>query len=652
MSDSVQRLILCVATTLLVSAPLRAQNSSAQTPEVARETYTEGDPFAPARTAIRAQPFEATGYLIAASYFDSIDAIRLATRAYEAAAQLDPSNTRDALRLEADLRAQLQHLEPKEGTLTAAVESMPRNVEPLLDLAVLRLAQDQIKEADKLVRKASAVEDTTTVQEISRLADLVAYSYELDAYLQAVADLDSARVFNADGRYGEAIVLYRKLLRDHPDSTILLSETSAVYANAGDYFSALKYLDEGTTEMTTRERLLSRSALLLRAGLLSEATEELVTYYSRNRDDSAVSEQLEKLYPRLSRFPHARRMVESVRPDLKPEEDAVSPRGIVSSPRQSSFGLSAYPWFQYRDVTSTDYQYNDLAGGLDMAVFVSRRAGILFGASTHAIRFGSTFAGVNDEHTQLSRISVGFDFGGSDLTQQRRQGSYHVTLLVGLSAYSTGQTMPFAETTIEHLSTSGFRSGIEIQSSEGISPDVAPIASHYDSRVSAARVFSQNSFRSLIKYRVSLAILGTSDTGDILSETSTLGSDLEGRIGLRIFPYVHAGGSFRQVDYERFVDVYFAPSLYRRVDGWAEYERRIDNATVRLRSGIGYVVDSNRPVLPFIEGAASGLLAEQVSVAVSGGLSRDARSIRALRFDSADELFTLASMKVSLAWNF
>ncbi len=486
--DSVRRLFFCVATTFLITAVSSAQELAVNSTRLQPGVSVQDDQLRIAKEAIEENPFQAHGFVMAARYFDKTDDIVLAAKSYQAAALLETRYEDDAARLEADVNSQRGQLGDTPLQLQARTDLFPTDITSILRLAEIRIVQGATQEADKLVRRATALDMRIHDEEVEALGDFVANAYHIDKHLSYVVKLDSSRINNRLKRFAQAASGYRQLLREYPDNDLLLSEVSVVYANGGDYRSAIRFLDQSNAAKSEREQMLARDAFLMQVGLISEAAQGLVDYYQDYPDDENVSDRLESIYPRLANFPQAKRLIETVRPDLKPVPGTEFNRGTVATARQSAFGLTAYPWVRYVSSTGEDYKYRDNAQGVRLTAFVNGRMGITFGASTHSITSSNSFTDLVDEKERLSRVAVGLDVGGPEFTQRNRQGSYRFMLLLGLSAYSNGKTKPFAESMLEHVGRRGFSTGLELRSSEGVAAGVAPVASQFDSRVSSARV--------------------------------------------------------------------------------------------------------------------------------------------------------------------
>ncbi len=155
-----------------------------------------------------------------------------------------------------------------------------------------------------------------------------------------------------------------------------------------------------------------------------------------------------------------------------------------------------------------------------------------------------------------------------------------------------------------------------------------------------------------MKLRGSLTILGIADEG-LSRSNSVMGSDGFAMIGIRVQPSLHIGAGYRQIDYERNVDLFWGPSLYRRLEAWTEYEQWIDQTHVRFRTGLASIVQSERPLLPFVEGSIRGQIAEHATIGLRAELGRDTRSIRRLRFENGpDQVLTVALLEATLTWHF
>ncbi|NNE35874.1 MAG: hypothetical protein HKN13_11580, partial [Rhodothermales bacterium] len=271
-TDLVRSSVLCLLLTVSLATSTTAQEVDEITAPPGVPEAIQNQAIWEANRVIDEQPFEAYGYAEIARLFDNEDLIVLAERSFKTAALLDPSFVRDAQRLKSDLEQQRAHLRQQISGLEETVKTSPMNVDARLRLAKIKIAEGDIPEADKYVRRAAAVDNPAFEEQIDAVGDIVEKAYASMSRYSDVALLDSARSANQLGNYTVATLLYRRLLRRHSEQKVLLSELSAVYANNREYTTALRYLDEANKNLSEREQLFYRNALLVRAGLLSEAT--------------------------------------------------------------------------------------------------------------------------------------------------------------------------------------------------------------------------------------------------------------------------------------------------------------------------------------------------------------------------------------------
>lgn len=668
MSHSVrlQGALICVSVFVAILLPADGQDRQVDLTRSTPNVSGIGD----TRTAslVSSDPFHAQGYASAAQFFNALSEPGLAALSYQAAAMLDSGYDAHDNRFSTAAKALQVAATPRADSLRQRIQRNPRDVQALSSLATIELLWPHPEEADKLVRRAMAVDDPAYAQQLDALAHVVSESYALAGYYEDVWRLNRARENARNGETERALSGYHGLLNSYRDNKLLLSELAGLYAVGRNVANARRYFDLANPDLDDRSRLLDRARFLETHNLVDAAIDDLVSYYIRRDADPAVADRLNQLYNRVLDNPRARRQIESALPELVLSNTAQSnvvdnndaPRrpGIVQTSRQSRFGLSAVPWIQSVSITGPHYRYRSNAAGAVLTTHLNSRVGLSVGVSRYSVSATNDFENAARLTQELTRIGVGLEYGDRGTTQRDRAGTRVVTLQTGISTSSFGTVNPFANTTFSYQTSAGLSVQVGLQTSEGTSASAAPTLLQTRARTTSASAAIRNEPNSIVKFsgRFSVSRITGIDP-ELLTENTppvetVAALDFEGRVGIRILPWLHAGAGFRQLSTNEVLDLFWAPHLNRRVELSGEYERAFSETTVRWRAGLAKNLHQETRALPFLDGELSSYVSENVAAGAQIQLSRDARTLHDYLFDESADVLTVVAISGRVTWHF
>ena len=558
-----------------------------------------------------------------------------------------------------------------EQYLVQVLERTPDDVEILLDLSSLRLAQGQIEDADNLIRRALAVADPQERERIEAQSLLIERDLIRQEEADQIAILNDARRLVASDMYQEAIVRYEEYFttrgrRTRPE----LKELAQVHSASGDYVAALGILEALQTQLFEYDvaKEIAKNRYYLED--YSGAIRELEALLQQNPNDFEVRLLLSEAYQQLERYEQAEAVYRdilssSANSDLIEERisdieiSIGSVQGVAQSAewRGMDYVGIIVPVAEATIARGSGTSFSRWSQGIMTQVTLPISSVLTAGITSHFL--SGTRRLIPYSETVGERVNQVYGGGYIDLTppilSARASYTNRLSFLAGVFDYEGGRTAGFGEIRYWRQEWGMYTASIGLRSTEGSTELWSPAGGEFalrltqlDLRASTASILAD----SVMKVSTKLQFNVVQDNfGGVSTDTgSNRGTSLELDASYRVLPYVYLGIMYYQLSYQSTVDIYFSPRDFRTVSGWLEYEREYsDRWYLRVRGSLGAVARSSGFVARRIDADLIYRLTTKLSISVSTGIGQSTRSLGNQTITASDRYDTFI-FSGSLYW--
>ena len=470
----------------------------------------------------------------------------------------------------------------------------PENVDVLLDLSELHLADNQPQEADALLRRAFTFglpEDRGRLLYLDRRIEQALRKHELAEQARV---REEARGLAAEGDFGGAIARFEdyfelKGTRTRAD----MQEFAKLYSFAGDYTMAasiLEALQARKYELPiAKEIARNRYYLTDHAG----AIRELEQVIDKNPRDAEAREFLQQIYLESQRFAQAdsvyssrvQRLTENSKLKAEFEERLLQRISLVERSIDTDFVGLVVPVSQYIRAKGSITSYEHWAQGLLTQVTLPaapRPFMITAGLISHFV--DGTRRLVEGTPRTLSRINqvmVGSYFDITPPDYSRNAGyTNRIWLQLGVFDYAGARTVGFADLRYLKQEPEKYTASIGVRSTEGALLLWSPAGGEFGLRLTQIDVRGRSLDilpDSTLRVSASLAVNSVKGRPDstLTNIETNAGTELRLEASYRVLRNTYLGLSFTNIHYQNTLETYFSPRNYQAYDIWIEYEREV-----------------------------------------------------------------------------
>ncbi|MBI9071430.1 MAG: tetratricopeptide repeat protein [Melioribacteraceae bacterium] len=176
-----------------------------------------------------------------------------------------------------------ENLETAEKYLQQVLENQPHNLEAIIAMSSLSLANDDITMAKGYADKAKAIDPENT--SVTQLYSNIDFYYEVLKERKIYAELERARILFLDGNCEEAIEVYRGYIENSEPNEIVQKEFADAHFCAKKYDEALLIYDDILTSNYNPEIATQRAKVLYTMGDSVRAVQAFSEIVKENPED-------------------------------------------------------------------------------------------------------------------------------------------------------------------------------------------------------------------------------------------------------------------------------------------------------------------------------------------------------------------------------
>lgn len=534
-----------------------------------------------------------------------------------------------------------------EQLLARLLESTPDDAELLLEASSLRMAQGQVEEADRLIRRAQGVADAALQERLETQSLLIERELIRQQEAEQSEILNDARRLAQARLYREAVARYEEYFQVRGKRTRgELKELAMVYHASGDFVSALSILEALQAQLyeydVAKDVAKNRFYMQDYAGAI-QVLEQLV---EQNPRDFEVRMLLSDAYRQLQRYPQARAVYQDVvatsaNGELVEERllviEASSVTGLTSSRPDEGLdyvGLIV-PVAEATVARGSGTAYNRWAQGLMTQVTLPIDAVLYAGLTSHFLSGTRRLIPFSEE--VQGRVNQVYGGGYIDLTDPiplaRASYTNRLQFLGGIFDYEGGRTVPFGELRYWRQEPGLYTGSIGVRATEGAIDLWSPAGGEFalrltqaDVRVSTASALPDSLLRlsGVFAYNIVTDNFGSTNT----RAGTNQGTNIQIEGSYRIIPATYLGLQYYQLSYRNTVDIYFSPRNFQTYTAFLEYEREYgDKWYLRVRGSVGAVARSNGFIARRLETDLIYRFARRWAINIASSIGQSTRTL-------------------------
>lgn len=551
--------------------------------------------------------------------------------------------------------------ERASGYLDRMLESDAPDLGILLDLADLRLAQGQGRDADRILRRAATLADGRYDARIESISRRIEAELIREEERRQMEILNDARGLAAARLYQEAIARYEEYFEVRGKrSRAELRELAQVHSAAGDFLSALSIMEALQNQLDEYDVAKEVAKNRFYAEDYAGAIRDLENLVKRNPSDFEVRLLLGDAYRQIERYAQARAVYQDAlasAPNTEIVEDRIrtlevsSVTGVAQRERGGDYVGHVVPLGEAVLARGSGTSFNRWSQGLMTQVTLPISAVLTAGITSHFLS-GSRRLLPNSE-TVHERINQVYGGGFINLTpplpRARPNYTNRISILGGLFDYEGGRTVPFGEIRYWHQNPDLYMGSVGVRSTEGAlelwSPAGGQFAlrlTQFDVRGNSVSMMPDSTLKlnGVFAYNIVSDNFGNIGTEGGANQGVSL--SLEG--AYKVLDFTFLGLRYEHLGYRNTVDIYFSPRQYETYTGFLEYEREyLDRWYFRIRGSLGVVARSNGFVARRLESELIYRLASKFTVNMTAGAGQSTRSLgnQSLTVDDRYSTFVL-----------
>lgn len=535
-----------------------------------------------------------------------------------------------------------------EARISAVLERNPNDFELLLNVAGLRLQQQNPDEAERIVRRVNSNSDEVNLlAQAEILSELIARERVRLLMAEETAIINQGRRLAQARRFQESLNYYEAYFTERGRRTRAeLVEYAGVFGAAGDFITAISIyralLNQRYEYHLAKE--IVRNLFFLGDYTGTIATSEYLL--QENPNDFEVRLWLADAYRETERFEQAMAVYEDalrltgnaselIGERLRLLRERALTSAVVRVSGNENYGGVLSPHAEATVAGGSGTTFTRTAVGTLAQLSTPFRTVFTTGIMSHYLQ-GSRRLVANAERAPNQRVNQVYLGTSVDLTRDNnRQYTNRVEGRVGFFDYTGGRAATLSELRYLHQKPRQYQASVGVINTEGAialwsagGPEFDLRLTQFDLRFASDKLVPD----SLLRVRVILGMNLVSDNYGFVNATTpgtNTGSSITADFSVRALPHFYLGTSFYQLSYRNITDIYFSPRNYVSYDGWVEYLTGDPQSDFffRTRATVGLVARSGGFVGTRFEAELIYRIIPRVSFIGSAGFGRSTRPL-------------------------
>lgn len=554
-----------------------------------------------------------------------------------------------------------------EQYLQEAMRVEPNNIDVLANMALLRVYQGRVDEADQLARRAQTVSGNAYVARLEELDGVIAEAKKNPGNAGGRYDniLEEARRLFREKKYFDAADKYEEYFKytGQVNKGVLMEMADAIFLG-GDGTSAIGVLQRALEEAYDAQLALRVAQIRYDMNDFSGAIAVLEEMTDRGHKTVDGLLLLGDAYSKAKWFDKARMLYQEA-DTMSPNNEAIKMRLGWVKPSAGMGDASDYvalliPSVQAVHAEGFETHYNRISMGVNTQVTLPIPVVLTGGFTSHGVdgtRFqrrpglpGSDLKPTNPNASVpcnrrfnlfnspastsipcaeewFNQISLG---AFVDLTKalpyhfHRSNYTNRISAEGGIYDYSGGRTAPFGAIRFSHQTPKKFYATVGASVDEGSIALWAP--SGAENKLQLRQISGEIGTTPDQKLRA--AIAGSYNTVKHNFAGDNTGINLRGDLGYQVGNHTALGLGYFTINYDHTVDLYFSPTKgsYQEAEFWGIYENeKTQKMYLRTKASVGTLLNTN-----FAFGRVEGDLIYKFAPNI--GLGLQARISQAFRY--------------------
>jgi len=536
-----------------------------------------------------------------------------------------------------------------EERITSVLQRNPNDFELLLNVAGLRLQQQNPDEAERIVRRVNSNSDEVNLlAQAEILSELIARERVRLLMAEETAIINQGRRLAQARRFQESLNYYEAYFTERGRRTRAeLVEYAGVFAAAGDFITAISIY---RALLNQRYEYYLAKEIVRNLFFLGDYTGTISTseyLLQENPNDFEVRLWLADAYRETERFEQAMAVYEDalrltgnaselIGDRLRLLRERALTSAIVRVSGNNNYGGVLSPHAEATVAGGSGTSYTRTAVGTLAQLSTPFRTVLTTGIMSHYLK-GSRRLVANSEMAPTQRVNQVYMGAGIDVTLAENTQVYtnRVEGRVGFFDYTGGRAAMLTEFRYLHQKPRQYQASVGVVNTEGAialwsagGPEFDLRLTQFDARFASDKLLPD----SLLRVRVILGMNLVSDNYGFVNATTpgtNTGSSITADFSVRTLPHLYLGTSFYQLSYRNITDIYFSPRNYVSYDGWVEYLTGdpLSNFFFRTRATVGLVARSGGFVGTRFEAELIYRFLPRVSFIGSAGFGRSTRPL-------------------------
>lgn len=473
-------------------------------------------------------------------------------------------------------------------------EEDPEDVDLLLDLSEINLADDNPERADFYLRKAFTLGLPSDRNRLLYLDRRIERALQRQAQANREAILADARILAKDKQYSASIARYDDYFAASGVwSRPVLQELAEVYALSEDYLKAVSILDALQEKAYSPSIAHTIARYRYYMGDHSGAIMVLEALLEEHPRDVESREFLQQVYLETQRFSQAdsvyffkvQEVADNTKLKASYKQRLTERINLVERAIDTDFVGLVVPVSQYIRAKGSITSFERWSQGLLTQVTLPaepRPFMITAGLISHFMD-GTRRLLPSTQRTlsRVNQITFGsyFDLSAPDFST-RVAYTNRVWMQFGVFDYGGTRTVGYADFRYLKQVPRRYSASIGARTTEGALALWSPAGGEFGLRLAQFDVKGRTAYilpDTTLRVNTSLAVnLVSGDSDSTLARIGrNVGTDFRVEVSYRVLRKTYLGLSFNNINYRYTLDTYFSPSNYQSYDLWVEHEREV-----------------------------------------------------------------------------
>lgn len=473
-------------------------------------------------------------------------------------------------------------------------EQNPDDVDLLLDLSEINLADDHPEQADAYLRKAFTLGLPSDRNRLLYLDRKIERALQRQAEANREEILTDARALAKDGTYDASIARYDDYFAAKGVWTRpVLQELAEVYALSGDYVKAVSILDALQEKAYSPSIARSIARYRYYMGDHSGAIMVLEDLLEQHPRDVESREFLQQVYLETQRFSQADSVyffkVQEVADNTKLKasyRQRLNERiNLIERAIDTDFVGLVVPVSQYTRAKGSITSFERWSQGLLTQVTLPAKPRpfmITAGLISHFMDgTRRLLPGTSRTLSRINQLTFGsyFDLTAPDFNT-RVAYTNRVWMQFGIFDYGGTRTVGYADVRYLKQVPERFSASFGARTTEGALALWSPAGGEFGLRLTqfdvkgrTAHILPDSTLR--INTSLSLNLVSGNSDSTLAQVGRNVGTDFRLEASYRLLKRTYLGLSFNNIHYRHTLDTYFSPGNYQSYDIWVEHEREV-----------------------------------------------------------------------------